>query len=371
VNALIAPPTIKKKKAVKSIWGGTGLEGVLGVTDIDDSLERLIDWNVDVLYSLLKRVMAWRVASGQASTTLGLSHERKIGASGGLVLDEIQMCIEVPKFNAEVTERAYKEDVDLVDEVKKELKEYITAIASGYRKNSFHNFEHASHVILSSNKLMKRIMQPDQVGPDQRTTITSADLYHHTYGIGTDPITQFSVVFSALIHDVGHTGVPNFLLAKEHPELAEKYINKSIAEQRSVDISWELLLLPRFKNLRSCIYQNVNECKRFRQLVVNSVMATDIFDAELKALRNSRWEKAFYSKPESPSADNSSYKATIVIEHIIQASDVSHTMQHWYIYQVSCTMCPVVMQWCSAVVCCTGECNQVYQCLCVCDLYLT
>jgi 3'5'-cyclic nucleotide phosphodiesterase len=26
-------------------------------------------------------------------------------------------------------------------------------------------------------------------------------------------------------------------------------------------------------------------------------------------------------------------KATIVIEHIIQASDVSHTMQHWHVYR--------------------------------------
>jgi 3'5'-cyclic nucleotide phosphodiesterase len=26
-------------------------------------------------------------------------------------------------------------------------------------------------------------------------------------------------------------------------------------------------------------------------------------------------------------------KATIVIEHLIQASDVAHTMQHWHIYR--------------------------------------
>ena len=26
-------------------------------------------------------------------------------------------------------------------------------------------------------------------------------------------------------------------------------------------------------------------------------------------------------------------RATVVIEHIIQASDVSHTMQHWHIYK--------------------------------------
>ena len=32
-------------------------------------------------------------------------------------------------------------------------------------------------------------------------------------------------------------------------------------------------------------------------------------------------------------ADRSDLRATIVIEHIIQASDVSHTMQHWHVYQ--------------------------------------
>lgn len=26
-------------------------------------------------------------------------------------------------------------------------------------------------------------------------------------------------------------------------------------------------------------------------------------------------------------------RATIVLEHVIQASDVSHTMQHWHVYQ--------------------------------------
>ena len=31
--------------------------------------------------------------------------------------------------------------------------------------------------------------------------------------------------------------------------------------------------------------------------------------------------------------DQVNRKATIVIEHIIQASDISHTMQHWHIYR--------------------------------------
>jgi 3'5'-cyclic nucleotide phosphodiesterase len=58
-------------------------------------------------------------------------------------------------------------------------------------------------------------------------------------------------------------------------------------------------------------------------------------DKELKELRNGRWQNAF---SESPSLNEDVHttvnrKATIVIEHLIQASDVAHTMQHWHIYR--------------------------------------
>lgn len=89
-----------------------------------------------------------------------------------------------------------------------------------------------------------------------------------------------------------------------------------------------------FKELRACIYTSVDEFMRFRQLVVNVVLATDIFDKELSQLRKNRWTKAFtdYNFQESEE-DYINRKATIVIEHLIQASDVSHTMQHWDIYR--------------------------------------
>ena len=61
-------------------------------------------------------------------------------------------------------------------------------------------------------------------------------------------------------------------------------------------------------------------------------MATDIVDADLKALRNGRWDKAFklgasVDHVDKNPRDEVNRKATIVIEHIIQASDISHTMQ--------------------------------------------
>ena len=59
-------------------------------------------------------------------------------------------------------------------------------------------------------------------------------------------------------------------------------------------------------------------------------MSTDIVDKDLKALRNGRWDKAFIKEAGDSRADERAKvnrKATIVIEHIIQASDISHTMQ--------------------------------------------
>jgi hypothetical protein len=102
----------------------------------------------------------------------------------------------------------------------------------------------------------------------------------------------------------------------------------------SVDLAWNLLMDDDYKELRATIYQTDAELRRFRQLVVNSVMATDIVDKDLKAIRNLRWDRAFSeSTQDVDPRDTVNRKATIVIEHLIQASDVAHTMQHWHIYR--------------------------------------
>ena len=138
---------------------------------------------------------------------------------------------------------------------------------------------------------------------------------------------------------------------KENIALASKYRNKSVAEQNSVDVAWNLLQDDCYKDLRQAIYETDEERIRFRHLVVNSVLATDIFDPDLIKLRNSRWEKAFKSKNDETTVvgaasgdavtdaanvdttkQDRDRKATIVIEHLIQASDVAHTMQHWHVY---------------------------------------
>jgi len=158
----------------------------------------------------------------------------------------------------------------------------------------------------------------------------------NSFGITSDPITQFACALSALIHDLDHSGCPNAVLVKEQAEVATMYHNKSVAEQNSLDIAWDLLMEDQFADLRAAIYRDEEELKRFRKLLVNSVLATDIADKDLGAQRKARWAKAFAQRGEDTSPtlslfnetdEDLSRKATIVIEHLIQASDVAHTMQ--------------------------------------------
>jgi hypothetical protein len=75
---------------------------------------------------------------------------------------------------------------------------------------------------------------------------------------------------------------------------------------------------PEYEKLRSCICCNDDEATRFRSLVVNSVMATDIMDQGLGAARKARWKMAFAPESDGTTGHGAfavNRKATIVIEH--------------------------------------------------------
>jgi len=343
--------------------------------------QRLVEWNVDTLCSLLKQVVASRCNSlvsssnSSPSSTSLVDVENRIG-QGRTVLEEFTNIITLPKISTDELRKRMDnknpQSIELGEKVISQLRDFISKIAYMYRDNHFHNFEHASHVTSSVRKLLSRIVThgnesamtmnqcrttDDSMGggllSSSSPCATVEDLKGHSYGITSDPLTQFAVVLSAVIHDTDHPGVPNTQLVLEKVPIASKYDEKSVAEQNSVTLAWKLLMRPEYKDLRSCIYSNESELKRFRQLVVNTVMATDICDKELGALRKARWAIAFSDDAITVNNNNSNTgsnkqhdqddqqddsqtsvnrKATIVIEHLIQASDVSHTMQHWEVY---------------------------------------
>jgi hypothetical protein len=187
---------------------------------------------------------------------------------------------------------------------------------------------------MSANKLLNRVCTAF-VSEDEDFASVAA----RTFGISADPLAQFVIVFSSLVHDVDHQGVPNAQLVKEHDPLCDKYDNKSVAEKRSIAVAWEILMEDRFHDLQGVIFTNSREMIRFRQLLMNTVLATDIADKERSAAGKIRWQKAFHPS-DSDVLDASerqenirSLKATLVFEQIMQASDVSHTMQHWHTFK--------------------------------------
>jgi hypothetical protein len=303
----------------------------------EEKRNRVAEWTVEVLASALKAMVGSRKRNKiQADPNDKIELLEQLSASHTTdkktVMSEVATYIILPDHSI-----AQKDDSNeaLDPTVMEELRNYVQTIASLYNDNPFHCFDHANHVVMSVNKLLSRIIAPDlDVDGD------SKKLHDHTYGITSDPLTWFACVFSALIHDVDHSGVPNAQLVKEDAPVAQLYNGKSVAEQNSFDIAWDLLMEPTYTNLRQTIYVTEEEFKRFRQLVVNSVMATDIVDPDMKKLRNDRWDAVFKEDAVCVAQDSSFdsrrmtvLKATIVIEHLIQASDVAHTMQHWHIYR--------------------------------------
>jgi len=306
-----------------------------GSNSVGDKQQRLIDWNTETLLSLLKQVVARRDAQEKLEISLPITNNLVASSSTEVPLDEVLEIIELPEFSREVARKQKKpERVQLDNIIVRELREYVSTICGMYKDNPFHNFEHASHVVMSVTKMLSRIVALELESSDMDVVQPSAQLHDHTYGITSDPLTQFACAFSALIHDVDHSGVPNTQLMKEQSALAKRYKKRSVAEQNSLDLSWNLLQSSAYSHLRAALAPTKEEMQRFRALCVNSVMATDIADKDLKQLRNSRWERAFDdTQSVGRWSDDVNRKATIVIEHLIQASDVSHTMQHWHVYR--------------------------------------
>ena len=292
--------------------------------------QRLISFNAEALLRVIKQIVARR-----ETTTPASSHVPTWKKECTTPLAEVVEVIELPhENNGALCLNPNK--VVIAPTIVELVYKYVSILADMYHDNPFHNFEHASHVAMSVTKLLSRIVAPSDMDFADNTQAT-AKLHDHTYGITSDPLTQFACVFSALIHDAHHPGVSNATLVAEGNTLINVYGGKSLAEQHSVDLAWNLLMSREYQPLVAILCEDDSELSRLRQLVVNSVMATDIMDADLKKLRNDRWEKAFNKNSNVENEDTSSReainrKATIVIEHLIQASDVAHTMQHWNVY---------------------------------------
>mmetsp|Transcript_27767 Transcript_27767/g.64985 ORF Transcript_27767/g.64985 Transcript_27767/m.64985 type:complete len:1198 (+) Transcript_27767:98-3691(+) len=314
-----------------------------GQTKEDQKTQRLVQWNVGVLSDLLSRVIAAHKdisAPANTTTTMGKARNTPDASSllhveAGMPLDEVKEVISISNCGFQPSHMPPDEPLEKLNKVAKtQLHDYVSTIAAMYKDNAFHNFEHASQVAMAECKLLSRVVNPKLSGVSDDNPEGHGSTLHDSYGITSDPLVQFACVFSALIHDVDHPGVPNSTLLSENEAMAQTYGKRSMAEQQSFDLAWNLLMDARFNELKLAICgDNTDELNRFRQILINVVLATDVMDKDLNELRAKRWDRSFgTSVVEEAKKDKIDRKATVVIEHMIQAADVAHTMQHWHIY---------------------------------------
>lgn len=305
-------------------WARFKLLGRLGLGEITLSKEAraLVDRNYSIMLNAIKHIYALRDEE-QCDASVESMHETDVlDIKTGKLLEEVQETIRVPTEGPAQLKR--DPNTIVVDpKVEKQLKDYMTVISCMYRDNPFHNYEHASTVLKAVHKVIGCVGHPDD-DVDFRNL-------KHGYGVAREPWNHFALVFAALIHDVDHNGVPNAQLIKERSHVAGAYKNRSVAEQNSIELAWNLLMEPCYKELREFIFHHRSEVTNFRSLVVTAVMATDIADKELAALRKGRAQDALKAEDDDQVAAHANMdlvrrKATFVVETLIQVADVSHTM---------------------------------------------
>jgi hypothetical protein len=320
------------------------------------STEELVQFHTQILSNLLQRVASQRAYDGRSNRDTSHLVERFQRVDSNMVLDELSEVLEVEDsaISGDSSDSSGHLDDDsmapLSHAVKEQLKQFVARVSCLYHPtNPFHSFEHASHVTFSAYQLLRSVVANDL--PKSPVNCEMTDAWSHlppvsgssnsgASGLTSDNLAQFALIFSALIHDVEHVGVPNTQLAKERPTVAAKYQNRSLAEQTSVDVAWELLEEEQFHGLRACIFPSRREYERFRAMVVNTVMSTDIADAALRAFNNRKWEKAFGTKimneemeyRVSSSTEDRNRKATVLMDLIMMSSDISHTMQSFDVF---------------------------------------
>lgn len=129
--------------------------------------------------------------------------------TSSIPLDEVKEVIPLLKFDPIIAQKIRgTPSKEIHADIAHDLHLFVSMIAEMYHNNPFHNFEHACHVSMSVSKLLKRIVSTDlgskPLGENDEMKSYDQLLHKSTYGICSDPVAQFAIVFSAMIHDVNH-----------------------------------------------------------------------------------------------------------------------------------------------------------------------
>jgi hypothetical protein len=136
--------TIEEKKEYQSVAStekkrrsARAREVAFGENDIRQRSDRLVDWNVEVLFNLLKKIVARR---SLVTIKPSLAEDNSVHGNT-IALEEVKEVMEMQAYNAEAAINALTSDsVELHPEVRSQLRDFVQTISSFYLDNPFHNF---------------------------------------------------------------------------------------------------------------------------------------------------------------------------------------------------------------------------------------
>jgi 3'5'-cyclic nucleotide phosphodiesterase len=142
--------------------------------------------------------------------------------------------------------------VKLLGNAEQQLKNYTSTVAHMCKTGPFHNFEKASHVVMSTLKILHQIEFPSGKSVETeyidsnegfRKGATSSTLYF-------EPLTQLAIIFAALSRDIAHSEMTS---SQSVGKQSDTYHEKVSSEYQHIAIAWRLLMQAEFEDLQRCI----------------------------------------------------------------------------------------------------------------------
>lgn len=181
---------------------------------LGDRLQRLVNWNVDQLIKLLKRVVSNREGQEAEDMIDAADFDLRTDTS---ILQEVTEIITFPKPGASAGDvKGDCEHLSLDTKVVAQLHEYMTMIAKSYNNdNAYSNFAHSSHTAMAITTWLSHVIPappPEKSSKDiyelelNLSGETNSSLSKSLFALRSDPLTHFALVYSSLIKDLDHTG---------------------------------------------------------------------------------------------------------------------------------------------------------------------
>lgn len=135
------PRSNHRSPSAQSAHSGTDYSNSKIEENQEEKVERLIDWNVEVLLQHLQPLVSSRAnkpcPSERSLVALRDEEQNLLSRRAGIVVDEMTQILCLPEFDPR-TALAATQEIAIPPRVKMQLREFVAMIAVSYRDTPFH-----------------------------------------------------------------------------------------------------------------------------------------------------------------------------------------------------------------------------------------